>query len=142
MIRGVFDELGACTIGTVYEDSTTDHLFELFERKDAVLFVIEVDREIKGSCGIYPTDGLPSQVAELVKFYISKDLRGKGWGKQLMELCEQTAIKLGYKQLYIESTNDFLDAVRIYEKIGYKWLNGPLGNSGHVGCPIWMLKDL
>lgn len=142
MIRGVFEELGAATPGTVYEDPTTDHLFELFDREDAALFVIEENGKIQGTCGIYPTENLPQGVAELVKYYISKEFRGKGYGKLLMEKCEYTANQLGYSQLYLESNNDFRDAVRIYEKIGYKWLNQPLGNSGHDGCPIWMLKDL
>lgn len=142
MIRGVFEELGAATPGTVYEDPTTDSLFELFNREDAELYVIEEDGRIEGCCGVYPTNNLPNGIAELVKYYISNAYRGKGYGRKLMELCEQTAKDLGYKQLYIESNEDFRDAVRIYEKIGYKWLDQPLGNSGHDGCPIWMLKNL
>lgn len=142
MIRGVFKELGAATKGTVYEDPTTDQLFELFERKDAVLFVLAIDGVIQGSCGIYPTRNLPEGVAELVKYYISENYRGKGYGRELMELCEKSAREMGYKQLYLESNNDFKDAVKIYEKIGYRWLDRPLGNSGHDGCPIWMLKEL
>ena len=142
MIRGVFDELKAKTKGTVYEDPTTDALFELFQRPGAVLFVIEQNGVVHGSCGVYPTDQLPEGVAELVKYYISKDFRGKGYGRQLMELCEQEARRMGYNQLYLESTSDFGDAVRIYEKIGYQQLDKPLGNSGHTGCPIWMLKKL
>lgn len=142
MIRGVFDELGAKTNGTVYEDPTTDQLFELFDREDAVFYVIEENGVIKGSCGVYPTNNLPSGVAELVKFYIAKDYRGKGFGQKLMVKCEQMAKQLGYDKLYIESTSDFSDAVRIYEKIGYRQLDTPMGNSGHSGCPIWMLKVL
>lgn len=142
MIRRVFEEFGAQTKGTVYEDPTTDALFELFDRSDAELFVIVDEEEVKGSCGIYPTEGLPNGMAELVKYYISKEYRGKGYGRQLMQLCEMEAIRLGYNQLYIESTFDFIDAVRIYEKIGYSRLDKPIGNSGHEGCPIWMLKPL
>jgi putative acetyltransferase len=33
-------------------------------------------------------------------------------------------------------------AVSIYEKVGFKSLESPLGNSGHCGCDIWMLKAL
>lgn len=142
MIRGVFVDMNAATKGTVYEDPTTDHLFELFDRDDAVFFVLEQNGTIQGSCGVYPTKNLPENTAELVKFYISKEFRGKGYGQQLMSLCEEEAKRLGYTSLYIESTEDFRNAVRIYEKIGYQWLDQPLGNSGHDGCPIWMLKKL
>ncbi|CAG5081904.1 GNAT family N-acetyltransferase [Parvicella tangerina] len=142
MIRGVFEELEAATAGTVYEDPTTDSLFELFDRDDAVFYVLELDGVIHGSCGVFPTKGLPEGVAELVKYYVSGTVRGKGYGKQLMEICEEKAKEMGYRQLYIESTEDFKDAVRIYEKIGYRQLGRALGDSGHDGCPIWMLKTL
>jgi putative acetyltransferase len=33
-------------------------------------------------------------------------------------------------------------AVSIYEKQGFTKLGNPLGNSGHDGCDIWMLKTL
>jgi putative acetyltransferase len=33
-------------------------------------------------------------------------------------------------------------ALSVYEKFGFKFLNGPMGNSGHTGCSLWMLKEL
>jgi putative acetyltransferase len=142
MIRAVFDEYGAKTKGTVYTDLTTDALFELFQVDNAVFFLAEENGLIKGCCGIYPTIGLPKACAELVKYYVAGDVRGTGVGRQLYETCEAYAIEQGYENLYIESTPDFKNAVRIYEKIGYKMLDKPLGNSGHFGCDIWMLKKL
>ncbi|NOQ75000.1 MAG: GNAT family N-acetyltransferase [Crocinitomix sp.] len=142
MIRGVFDEYGAKTKGTVYTDPTTDALFKLFQVDNAVLFVAEEKGLIKGCCGIYPTADLPNGCAELVKFYVAGDVRGTGVGRKLYEKCEAFAFENSYDNLYIESTPDFKDAVRIYEKIGYKMLTTALGDSGHFGCDIWMLKRL
>jgi putative acetyltransferase len=142
MIRAVFDEYGARTKGTVHTDPTTDALFELFKVENALLFVAEEKGLIKGCCGIYPTKGLPSGCAELVKYYVAGDVRGTGVGRQLYEKSEAFAIAKGFENLYIESTPDFSQAVRIYEKIGYKMLDKPLGDSGHFGCDIWMLKAL
>jgi len=33
-------------------------------------------------------------------------------------------------------------AVSVYEKFGFTYLDGPMGNSGHNGCDIWMIKHM
>ncbi|ANI90658.1 acetyltransferase [Arachidicoccus ginsenosidimutans] len=141
-IREVFHEFDAPQCGTVYSDPTTDNLYELFRTPKSVFFVAEINDMIVGSCGIYPTENLPEGCAELVKFYISKEARGKGLGKILMEKCFEAATNFGYTQLYIESLPVFSKAVSIYEKNGFKRLENPLGNSGHPTCNIWMIKNL
>jgi len=142
MIRAVFDEYNATKEGTVYTDPTTDQLFELFNKKEAIFFIAEINGNIVGSCGIYPTSGLPIGHGELVKFYVAESVRGTGIGRQLYEQSEAFALTSGYQSLYIESMPDFSDAVKLYEKIGYQRLDTPLGQSGHFGCDIWMLKVL
>jgi len=142
MIREVFEEYGAPAAGTVYEDPTTDCLSKVFEEPRSVFYVAKKGNKIVGSCGIFPTEGLPKDTCELVKFYISNELRGKGLGKILMQKCYEKSAELGYRQMYIESLPAFAKAVSIYEKQGFKHLSQPLGNSGHSGCNIWMLKQL
>lgn len=142
IIRDAFDEHGAPQTGTVYSDPTTDDLFSLFQRPDAVLYVAESGNQIKGCCGIYPTDGLEPGYAELVKFYLMADSRGKGLGRMLMERSIESAIRLGYQYLYIESLPEFSKAVNMYRKLGFEMLSSPLGESGHPTCTIWMLKKL
>lgn len=142
LIRSVFEEHGAPRDGTVYSDPTTDHLSIHFQTSGAILWVALSDEEILGCCGIYPTTGLPKVCGELVKFYLSKNARGKGVGKALMEKSIASAKELGYRQIYLESLPEFSNAVSIYEKQGFRRLADPLGDSGHTGCTIWMLKDL
>lgn len=142
MIRQVFDEHQAPQKGTVYSDPTTDNLFELFQAEKSLLWVAEIDSEIVGCCGIFPTIGLPEKCAELVKFYLSAKARGKGIGKSLMEKSIESARELGYTELYLESLPEFSNAVSIYEKQGFLKLDQPLGESGHTTCNIWMLKKL
>ena len=141
MIRQVFKEHDAPESGTVFSDPTTDDLFGLFRKSRSVLWVAELDGLQLGCCGIYPTEGLENSCAELVKYYLAESERGKGTGRQLMELCIASARKLGYKKLYIESMPHFSKAVRIYEKLGFRKLSAPLGNSGHTTCNIWMLLE-
>lgn len=142
LIRAVFREFHVDMPGTVYTDPTTDHLYELFRQPGSVYWIAEVDGEMAGGCGIYPTPGLPEGCAELVKFYLSAPFRGKGTGKSLMEKCFDSARELGYRQLYLETLPELGKAVGMYEKAGFRYLDGPLGNSGHFACNIRMLKEL
>lgn len=142
MIRQVFKEHRAPESGTVYSDPTTDDLYGLFRKRKSVLWVAEIEDIPEGCCGIYPTEGLEKNCAELVKYYLAEKARGKGTGRQLMELSIASAKDLGYEKLYLESMPHFSKAVRIYEKLGFKHLSGPLGNSGHTGCNIWMILEL
>jgi putative acetyltransferase len=142
IIRDVFIEHHAPTKGTVYSDTTTDNLFELFKQAKSVLWVAELNNRLVGCCGIFPTEGLEKNCVELVKFYIAAEARSKGIGKLLMEKCIESAKEFNFRKMYIESLPAFDKAISIYEKSGFNKLKKPLGNSGHSGCNIWMLKDL
>ncbi len=142
LIRKVFREYGIDRPGTVYTDPTTDALYQLFETPGSVCWVAVDDGIPVGSCGLYPTDGLPLGCAELVKFYLSSDYRGKGVGKRLLQQCFESAVELGYSQLYLESFPELAKAVGMYEKAGFSSIPHPLGNSGHTACTLWMVKEL
>jgi putative acetyltransferase len=142
IIRDVFIEHDAPQHGTVYSDPTTDDLYQYFQTPKSQLWVAELNGEIAGCCGIYPTEGLAETCTELVKFYIHQSTRSKGIGKALMEKCVASALELKYEEMYLESLPHFAKAVHIYQKQGFEILNKPLGNSGHTTCDIWMVKPL
>ena len=142
IIRTALEEFGANKPGTVYFDPTTDHLFELFKTPGSVYFVAEKNGAIVGGCGIYPTENLPEKTCELVKLYLDASARGTGLGKTLLLKSMDWAKSYGYHQVYLESMPELSKAVSIYEKVGFEKLNHSLGNSGHCGCDIWMLKKL
>jgi putative acetyltransferase len=142
LIRTVFREFNIQKPGTVYFDPTTDNLFGLFSISGSAYWIAEENNIIVGGCGVYPTPGLPEGCAELVKLYLSASQRGKGVGRQLMEKTFDSARTMGYRQLYLESLPELGRAISLYEKADFKFIPGPLGNSGHFGCNIWMLKDL
>jgi putative acetyltransferase len=142
IIRAALTEFGANKPGTVFFDPTTDALFELFKTPKSFYYVALRNDIVVGGCGIYPTANLPDGTCELVKLYVHKSARGTGTGKKLMEKSLQWAKKNGYSQVYLESMPELSKAVSIYEKQGFTKLGNPLGNSGHDGCDIWMLKTL
>ena len=142
LIRTVFREFKIDRPGTVYFDPTTDDLYTLFRTPGSIYWIALEGSKITGGCGIYATPGLPQGCAELVKLYLDSSQRGKGIGRQLLENSIESAKSLGYKQLYLESLPELSKAIGLYEKAGFKFIPGPMGNSGHFGCNIWMLKDI
>ncbi len=142
VIRGALEEFGANKPGTVYFDPTTDALFELFNTPGSYYYIATIDNKVVGGAGIFPTENLPKGTCELVKLYLHKDARGTGLGKQLLNTAMQWAKENGYTQVYLESMPELSKAVTIYENVGFQRINQPLGNSGHCGCDIWMVKTL
>ena len=54
----------------------------------------------------------------------------------------EKAKELGYRKMYLESMPELNQAVILYEKLGFEHQCNALGNSGHFGCNIWMVKVL
>ena len=143
VIRGALEEFGANKPGTVYFDPTTDALFELFNNTPGSFYYVALLNDVLvGGAGIFPTENLPNGTCELVKLYLHKDARGTGLGKQLLNKAMNWAKEFGYQQVYLESMPELSKAVSIYENVGFQRINQPLGNSGHCGCDIWMVKSL
>ncbi|TDH25600.1 GNAT family N-acetyltransferase [Segetibacter sp. 3557_3] len=142
IIRSSLAEFGANKPGTVYYDESTDHLFELFHEPGSIYYIAEKQGELVGGAGIFPSPGLPEATCELVKMYLSPGVRGLGLGRLLIDKCLQFATETGYRQVYIETMPELRKAVTVYEKFGFNYLDGPLGNTGHFGCDVWMLKKL
>ncbi|OQP65098.1 GNAT family N-acetyltransferase [Niastella populi] len=142
IIRNALAEFGANKPGTVYYDATTDALYELFRKAGSIYYVAEENGVLLGGAGIYPSPGLPADTCELVKMYLSPNARGKGIGKLLIEKALEFATATGYRNVYIETMPELRKAMSVYEKFGFKYLDGPMGNTGHFGCGIWMIKSL
>lgn len=142
IIRDTLTEFKANKPGTVYYDETTDHLSDVFKTAGSIYFVAELEGEIMGGSGIYPTANLPEGTCELVKLYLSSEARGKGLGKFLLQKCIATAKELGYKKIYLETMPELTIAIPMYEKLGFTYLLAAQGSSGHTGCDVWMIKEL
>ncbi len=142
VIRSTLKEFGADRPGTVYFDPTTDDLYRLFQENGSFYQVAVAGDTIVGGGGIFPSEGLPEGTCELVKMYLLPTARGIGLGKKMITACLEEARQLGYQQVYLETMPELKDALKTYEKFGFNYLTGPLGNTGHFGCALWMLKKL
>lgn len=142
IIRNSLEEFDAVKQGTVYFDEATDHLSDVFLKERSAYFVIEIKGELAGGAGFFPTEGLPGDTCELVKMYVAKKFRGNGYGQTLLEKCIGEAKKEEFLKMYIESMPELSNALGMYEKNGFEFISHSMGNSGHTGCELWMIKTL
>jgi putative acetyltransferase len=142
IIRNTLAEFGAAKPGSVYYDPTTDELYQLFSEPCSIYYVAEYQKMIVGGGGIFPSAGLPPDTCELVKMYLIKEARGIGLGSLLIQKCIHFATEAGYQYIYLETFQELKQALHTYAKFGFTYLTKPLGNTGHFGCDLWMLKGL
>jgi putative acetyltransferase len=68
------------------------------------------------------------------------EARGTGLGRALIEKCLAFAQATGYKNVYLETMPELKQALKVYAKFGFEYLDKAMGNSGHTGCSLWMKK--
>jgi putative acetyltransferase len=142
-IREVLIEFGVPKVGTAYEDTTLDMMFNTYNLEGSKYFVVEEKGVILGGAGIAPLAGAEElSICELQKMYFKKQIRGRGVGFEMMNTCLKFAKSAGYKQCYLETMPYMDEAQKLYHKVGFKSLQVPLGNTGHYSCTVWMIKDL
>ena len=117
-------------------------MFESYQSPRAIYYVIEEQNEVLGGAGIKQLSGCGEDICELQKMYFDPQIRGKGFGKILFDKCIEAARNLGYDTCYLESASQLKSAIKLYEMNGFEHLEGPMGNTGHVVCGVWMAKTL
>lgn len=142
IIRSVMPEFGASGPGFAIHDPEVSAMCAAYDRPGAAYFVVEVDGRVLGGGGVAPLDGGPEGVCELRKMYFLPELRGRGAGAALMAHCLDAARTLGHRQCYLETLRGMDSAQKLYERTGFRRLDGPMGATGHFGCNRFYLLDL
>jgi putative acetyltransferase len=142
VVRSVILEMGAPKVGTAYEDTATDKMFETYQKAKATYFVVEHKNKVVGGAGIAQLDNYEGNVCELQKMYFLPIARGKGLGTKLISICLEKAKEFGFKSCYLETLPYMKAAVKLYEKNGFIGLKEPMGNTCHYACNVWMIKHL
>ena len=142
ILREVLIEMDIPRIGSAYEDPEINNMYESYQSNRSIYFVVEENNKILGGAGINQLKNGDVNICELQKMYFHKSIRGRGIGDKMIELCLNFAVVSNYKKCYIETMPNMVDAQKLYIKKGFKYINNPLGNTGHTACPIWMLKNL
>ena len=142
ILREVLVEMEIPQKGSAYEDPELDNMYEAYQFSRSEYFVVEEDKKILGGAGISPLKDADINICELQKMYFHKNLRGRGIGQKMIEICLDFALESGYEKCYIETMPNMVDAQKLYLKTGFQYINSPLGNTGHNACPVWMIKKI
>jgi putative acetyltransferase len=142
IIRTVMPEFGASGQGFAIHDNEVDSMFEAYTQPRCAYYVCAIEGMVVGGGGIGPLAGGDENICELKKMYFLPAGRGKGFGKQVLLQCLKAARNIGFEFCYLETFNTMQDAMRLYEKAGFKKIPGPLGNTGHFACDTFYLIEL
>jgi putative acetyltransferase len=142
VIRKVLVDLGAPKVGTALADTSLDSMFETYQGKRRVYFVVEEKGIILGGAGIAALENYDGNICELQKMYFLNSARGKGLGKLMLNRCLEAATSFSFQSCYLETMTYMIAAQNLYKKFGFQYLDGPLGDTGHFSCPVQMLKKL
>ena len=142
VIRQVLIALNVPKVGTAYADPQLDVMFETYSLPNSIYFVVEKDGVIIGGAGVSQLENEAPIICELQKMYFLSEARGLGIGLKMMQKCLESARDFGYKKCYLETMPYMEAAQKLYKKVGFDYICAPMGNTGHVSCPVWMLIEL
>ncbi|SIS65715.1 putative acetyltransferase [Zobellia uliginosa] len=142
LIRKVLVDLGAPKVGTAYADVTLDSMFENYDRPRAAYFVVEENDKILGCAGVAQLDNCDDNICELQKMYFLEEARGRGIGSEMLRICLEKAREFNFKKVYLETMPYMKAAQKLYEKMGFEYIDKPMGDTGHYSCPVYMLAKL
>ena len=127
--------------GVSLHDPELERLSEVYKQPGSGYWVAEVNGRIVGGAGLAPLGG-EKGTCEMQKLYFSSEIKGMGMGRRMIAFIIAQATAMGYQSCYLETLDELKDAVRLYEAFGFRHLSERLGNTGHDGCGICMLKTL
>ncbi len=74
------------------------------------------DGAVIGAYGLYRTG---TDTCELRKMYLSRNQRGKGYGRRLLDDALARAKRLGFTRVTLETASVLREAIALYERYGF-----------------------
>lgn len=142
VIRAVLIDIGVPKVGTAYADPELDFMFEAYQKERSAYFVLLEDEQVVGGAGIAPLAGEQPEICELQKMYFLAQARGRGLGQKMINYCLTFAKAQGFELCYLETLPYMKEAQKLYRKTGFDYIDGPMGNTGHTSCDVWLTKRL
>ena len=142
IIRTVMPAFGAVGSGFAISDPEVDWMSQAYAEPRHAYFVIERGGRVLGGGGIAPLAGGDRDTCELRKMYFLPEARSVGAGTAMMARCLDAARKAGFRRCYLETLTGMDAAQRLYERSGFRRIDGPMGATGHGGCNTFYLLDL
>lgn len=143
IIRAVMPEFGATGCGFAINDPEVDWMSRAYDAPRSAYFVLEdAAGRILGGGGVAPLQGGDADTCELRKMYFLREARGTGAGAAMMARCLDAARGFGFRRCYLETLTGMDAAMRLYERSGFRRIDGPMGATGHGGCNTFYLLAL
>ena len=117
--KSVFDFTERCfsELGKRFEPEGRHVFYNDIENEFIVFYCLISDGTVAGTVALKKIDDM---TAELKSLYLDKDLRGQGWGSKLMQYAINFANDSGYKTIVLDSMSQYKEALKLYERFGFK----------------------
>jgi putative acetyltransferase len=142
IIRTVMPEFGASGCGFAINDPEVDWMSRAYSQPRSAYFVVDEAGIVLGGGGVAPLEGGDPAVCELRKMYFLPQARGRGAGAAMMARCLDAARTFGFRECYLETLSGMDAAMKLYERSGFRRIDGPRGDTGHGGCNTFYLRAL
>lgn len=61
-----------------------------------------------------------SEIGEIVRMSVAKEMRRKGIGKLILQRVIHEALELGYRRIILETTNTWSEVIEFYLRCGFQ----------------------
>ena len=115
----VFDFTCTCfeELGKKFEPLGRHSFYNDIGNEFEVFFCLVDQEKVIGTVALKKVD---DYTVELKAMYLDCNYRGKGLGRKLMDKAVDEARCLGYKCIVLDSMSSYKDALRLYEKTGFR----------------------
>lgn len=121
LVFGILEEYGLLPDPEGIDRDLEDIEANYLNRGGDFQVLLDEHGEIVGSVGLYPID---RDTVELRKMYFRRRIRGKGLGKKLLANTVETAARLGYKKITLETASALKEAIGLYKSFGFLPVEG------------------
>lgn len=102
---------------------TEQAFFDNFNKLPAdTRVVVALNGENAVGCGAFKPLATPKRAVEIKRMYVDPEMRGRAIGVLILENLEAWAKEEGFLIAQLETGNNQPEAVRLYEKVGYYWI--------------------
>jgi N-acetylglutamate synthase-like GNAT family acetyltransferase len=137
-----FKELNVAWITKYF--SMEEHDYEMLDnpegyiiRPGGQIMMAFVDGRAVGCCALIP---VKAGVLELAKMAVAEESRGLGIGRKMLEETVAKAREMGAARLVLGTNSKLLDAVHLYESVGFRHL--PPEPTPYVRADVFMEMEL
>lgn len=142
IIREVMTSYGFVGQGYSIADPSLDRMTATYDHLRSAYWVLESDDRVVGGGGFAQLQGALPEVCEVQKMYFLPEARGHGWGRKLLALILEEAVRTGFTYAYLETVTSLKEANHLYRDFGFRLLEGPMGNTGHSRCNRWYGREV